>query len=176
MNRKAQVQAALSRTPSPTRQENIKFLKPGPVAPPSDPAPAEEPLGRPKLDRSDKFYHPNDQKRGHMLMTEEVAATLPPLYSTENDEDPVARVKFFSSAGTWLVTEMDPDTGPPARRARPLLGRAPALGRPKGEPATATQPGKAVRSGGMAGVHYRRGRGNYARNGGCSKGFYEGRH
>lgn len=35
---------------------------------------------------------------------------LPPLYSTENDADPVARVKLFSpdSSWTWYLTEHDP--------------------------------------------------------------------
>lgn len=45
------------------------------------------------------------------LMPKGVAATVPPLYATE--DDPVARVKLFScvSGWTWYVTEYDPATG-----------------------------------------------------------------
>ena len=55
-------------------------------------------------------------KRGHQLMTEKVAATIPALYANENvtDYDAVlAHAKFFSpySNCTWYVTEMDPATG-----------------------------------------------------------------
>lgn len=47
------------------------------------------------------------------LMPEEVAATVPPLYATEEERDPVARVRLFSSVSgwTWYVTEYDPATG-----------------------------------------------------------------
>lgn len=47
------------------------------------------------------------------LMPKEVAATVPPLYATEDEGDPIARVKLFSSvsAWTWYVTEYDPATG-----------------------------------------------------------------
>lgn len=47
------------------------------------------------------------------LMPEEVAATVPPLYATEDEGDPIARVKLFSSVSgwTWYVTEYDPATG-----------------------------------------------------------------
>lgn len=47
------------------------------------------------------------------LMPEEVAATVPPLYATEEERDPVARVRLFSrvSGWTWYVTEYDPATG-----------------------------------------------------------------
>lgn len=47
------------------------------------------------------------------LMPREVAATVPPLYATEDDRDPVARVRLFScvSGWTWYVTEYDPVTG-----------------------------------------------------------------
>lgn len=45
------------------------------------------------------------------LLPESVAATLPRLYATENDEDPIVRVKFFTpdSSWTWYVTEFDPN-------------------------------------------------------------------
>jgi hypothetical protein len=41
------------------------------------------------------------------LLTKEIAAKLPPLYSTEKIEDPLAIVKFFSIASnwTWYATE-----------------------------------------------------------------------
>lgn len=47
------------------------------------------------------------------LMPKRVAATVPPLYATEDEGDPIARVKLFSSvsAWTWYVTEYDPATG-----------------------------------------------------------------
>ena len=45
------------------------------------------------------------------LMPKGVAATVPPLYATEDEDDPVARVKLFSRAWTWYVTEYDPATG-----------------------------------------------------------------
>lgn len=47
------------------------------------------------------------------LMPKGVAATVPPLYATENEADPIARVKLFSSVSgrTWYVTEYDPATG-----------------------------------------------------------------
>lgn len=41
------------------------------------------------------------------LMTKELIAKLPPLYSNENNPNPAVVVKFFnpSGAGTWYVTE-----------------------------------------------------------------------
>lgn len=44
------------------------------------------------------------------LLPDDIAATLPPLYATENEDDPPARVKFFmpDSSWTWYVTELDP--------------------------------------------------------------------
>ena len=34
---------------------------------------------------------------------------LPPLYTTQNDKDPIAQVKFFDPCGswTWYATEFD---------------------------------------------------------------------
>lgn len=47
------------------------------------------------------------------LMPKRVAEMVPPLYATEDEGDPIARVKLFSSvsAWTWYVTEYDPATG-----------------------------------------------------------------
>lgn len=44
------------------------------------------------------------------LLPDEIAATLPPLYATEKEADPLVRVKFFTpdSSWTWYVTEFDP--------------------------------------------------------------------
>ena len=44
------------------------------------------------------------------LLPDEIAKTLPPLYATENVEDPIAYVKFFTpdSSWTWFLTEYDP--------------------------------------------------------------------
>lgn len=43
------------------------------------------------------------------LLPPEVLKTLPPLYSTENEKDPIVRVKFFypDFSWTWYVTEFD---------------------------------------------------------------------
>jgi len=43
------------------------------------------------------------------LLTEEIRQQLPPLYSTENEPDPIAQVKFFTpDAGwTWYAIEFD---------------------------------------------------------------------
>lgn len=45
------------------------------------------------------------------LLPVEVAVTLPPLYSCEKEEDPIARVKFFTpdSSWTWFATEYSPE-------------------------------------------------------------------
>ena len=46
----------------------------------------------------------------HVLIPEELAKTIPPLYETQNVADPLARVKLFTPDGswTWYVTEFDP--------------------------------------------------------------------
>lgn len=43
------------------------------------------------------------------LMTEELASGLPPLYATEDERDPVARVRYFSrvTGWDWYLTEYD---------------------------------------------------------------------
>jgi hypothetical protein len=45
------------------------------------------------------------------LVTEEIKKKLPQLYSTENETDPIAQVKFFTpdSQWTWYVVEYDGD-------------------------------------------------------------------
>ena len=44
------------------------------------------------------------------LLTKEILAKLPPLYSQEKAEDPVAWVKFFApwTNWTWFATEGEP--------------------------------------------------------------------
>jgi hypothetical protein len=44
------------------------------------------------------------------LLPDEIAATIPRLYATEKEADPLVRVKFFTpdSSWTWYVTEYDP--------------------------------------------------------------------
>ena len=44
------------------------------------------------------------------LLTKDIAEKLPPLYSQEDNPDPVAPVKFFTpdSTWTWYVIEYDP--------------------------------------------------------------------
>ena len=41
------------------------------------------------------------------LLTKELKATLPKLYSQENDKDPMVYIKFFDPTGnfTWYATE-----------------------------------------------------------------------
>jgi hypothetical protein len=43
------------------------------------------------------------------LLTDDVRAALPPLYSQENNSDPIVPVKFFTPDGqwTWYATECD---------------------------------------------------------------------
>ena len=55
-------------------------------------------------------------KRGHQLMTEKLAETIPALGANENArdyDDVLAPGKLFSpySGWTWYITEMDPQTG-----------------------------------------------------------------
>lgn len=46
------------------------------------------------------------------LFTKAILKKLPPLYSQEKVEDPIAQVKLFNptGAGTWYLTEYDPET------------------------------------------------------------------
>lgn len=41
------------------------------------------------------------------LLTEELRATLPPLYAQDGKENPIVHVKFFTpdSSWTWFITE-----------------------------------------------------------------------
>ena len=56
-------------------------------------------------------------KRGHELMTEKVAETIPALYANENVTEydtvlaPRQAVQSRTSQWTWYITEMDPATG-----------------------------------------------------------------
>jgi hypothetical protein len=51
----------------------------------------------------------NEKIRGHKLLTAQLRANLPKFYATENDTDPIARVKFFTpdSSWYWYVIEFD---------------------------------------------------------------------
>ncbi len=58
----------------------------------------------------------HDGKRGHQLMTEKLADTIPAIGATENARDydeVVARAKLFSPFSNWIwyITEMDRETG-----------------------------------------------------------------
>ena len=46
----------------------------------------------------------------HDLMPAAIAETFPPLYATQHEDDPVARLKWFTpdSSWTWFVVEYDP--------------------------------------------------------------------
>ena len=45
------------------------------------------------------------------LLTDELRRTLPPLYATETDADPIVQGKFFTPDGqwTWYAVEFDGD-------------------------------------------------------------------
>lgn len=51
----------------------------------------------------------NEGIRRHKLMTEELKAKIPKLYSQENEKDPMVYVKYFTprSNWTWYATEFD---------------------------------------------------------------------
>lgn len=53
-----------------------------------------------------------DGVRGHKLMPSNVARKIPPIYSQEEVEDPIAHVKLFSpySNAVWYITEYDPSS------------------------------------------------------------------
>ena len=62
------------------------------------------------------WQNTNSGRRGHKLMTRELANTIPPLYANDGAEDPdavVARMKLFSpySGWRWHITEWDSETG-----------------------------------------------------------------
>ncbi len=47
----------------------------------------------------------------HVLIPDELAKTIPKLYETQQEPDPLIHVKFFTpdSSWTWLATEYDPE-------------------------------------------------------------------
>ena len=55
------------------------------------------------------YYHGSPSIQRWMLLTKENRNQLPPLYSQENEPDPIARVKFFTpwTNWTWYATEFD---------------------------------------------------------------------
>ena len=55
---------------------------------------------------------PRDPKNpAYVFIPDEIAPTLPPLYATQHQDDPIAYLKFFTpdSSWTWYVTEYDPE-------------------------------------------------------------------
>ena len=55
---------------------------------------------------------PRDPKKpAYVFIPEGVADKLPRLYATENEDDPIAYLKFFTpdSSWTWFLTEYDPE-------------------------------------------------------------------
>ena len=52
---------------------------------------------------------PNQE--AHDLMPDEIAARIPPLYSTEHQTDPIVVLKYFipCSSWTWYVMEYNPE-------------------------------------------------------------------
>ena len=59
--------------------------------------------------RRRRFAGPRLGPRKHLLLPKALARKIPPLYSQEDNPDPIAWVKFFNpyGRGTWLVTEYD---------------------------------------------------------------------
>ena len=53
--------------------------------------------------------HPLDGVRKHQLMPKSIANKIPRITETENEEDPIVWVKFFSpyGRGDWYITEFD---------------------------------------------------------------------
>jgi len=51
----------------------------------------------------------DDVQNAHVLMPDSIARTVPPLYATEKEADPVVQVKWFTpdSSWTWYVLEYD---------------------------------------------------------------------
>lgn len=51
----------------------------------------------------------NREKRGHELLPKALKKKLPELYSTQDEDDPIAQVKFFHALSnwTWYATEFD---------------------------------------------------------------------
>lgn len=47
--------------------------------------------------------------RGYQLLTQELRKRFPPLYATEEEDDPIVQVKLFTpdSSWTWYATEFD---------------------------------------------------------------------
>ena len=43
------------------------------------------------------------------LIPEEIRKTIPPLYATEEQKDPIVYVKLFLEGWTWFMTEMSMD-------------------------------------------------------------------
>ena len=65
---------------------------------------------------------PQEGMRRHKLLSKEVIASLPPLYSQEKNPDPTVMVKFFSpySGWIWLAYEGDhvDEDGIPVRESK----------------------------------------------------------
>lgn len=53
----------------------------------------------------------NDPQAAHNLIPADILPTLPCLYATEHQDDPVAHIKLFTPDGswTWFITEYDPE-------------------------------------------------------------------
>jgi hypothetical protein len=53
----------------------------------------------------------NDSSPAYDLIPQSLKSELPPLYGTQNQADPLARIKLFTpdSSWTWYVLEYSPD-------------------------------------------------------------------
>ena len=54
---------------------------------------------------------PQTRADAHDLMPDSVAESIPRIYATENESDPVATLKWFApgTSWSWYVLEYDPD-------------------------------------------------------------------
>ena len=55
----------------------------------------------------------SEAQEAYDLLPAALLPTIPGLYSTQNQDDPVAQLKWFTpdSSWTWYVLEYDPDQG-----------------------------------------------------------------
>ena len=69
------------------------------------------PLGEQPSAGDDLSIVPRDPTNpAYVLVPNDMLTSLPPLYATQDQDHPVAYLKFFTpdSSWTWLVTEYDP--------------------------------------------------------------------
>ncbi len=55
--------------------------------------------------------NPTHEADAHILMPAALASDIPALYATENEQDALARIKYFTpdSSWSWFVVEYNPE-------------------------------------------------------------------